>query len=757
MPDYDFHTISPVDFETLTRDLLQARDGIIIQSFKTGRDGGIDLRYATDSENHVIQCKHYRKSGLAALVREVRKEAPKIARMRPAPTRYILSTSVELSDANKRELAAILGAATTEDILGSSDLNNLLGLFPQIERAHFKLWLASAAVLERVLHNAEVTQSDFEFRRIQRRIPRFVQSRCYDLAARQFEQQRILILSGSPGVGKTTMAEFLLYEKFAQGFEPVIARNGLEEARSLYKPGSRQVFYYDDFLGATFLGEGGSAFARSEDREISDFLEMIAEDEHKYLILTTREHILAEAIAESERLEQSAISHFRYVIEVRAYLEMERAQILYNHAYFNQLPRRYLDELLRDEFYIEIIRHPKFSPRLIDWLTSPRRIKAHGDGPYQSFAKGLLNDPSAIWRFAYERQISHAARSLLLVLHSLEGRASHSSLSHAFTRLHAERSRKYRFATSPGDLRSALRVLNGSFVALENGAVLFLDPSVRDLMNSVLLDEPENTLDILNSARFMLQVNTVWTIAETSDGEHVMKLMCDRPVLWCGGVIEALDAAFDDGPDEGPAFSMEECLALVLDMAFYTEASPLKDRIMPTVRRVQQSWNVVTPRFRKAVEILKRLNQPFFRADMVPDSVRLEMRSALMTQTLHELTPSEARQLLDLEEGVAISPDDRTALRLAAGLWPIRMPIRLRECRSKLQLKELLETLTILSEALDLELRGPISAVRVELEMYVREPAKDYWTRQDMERNWERRTDDGVLASLFSSLHVEED
>src|SRR5713226_6578948 len=108
MPDYDFHTLSPVDFEELTRDLLQASEGIVFQSFRVGRDRGVDLRYAADDENRIVQCKHYRKSGYAALVRDLRAEAAKIRRMDPPPTRYLLSTSVELSDANKEELAVIL-------------------------------------------------------------------------------------------------------------------------------------------------------------------------------------------------------------------------------------------------------------------------------------------------------------------------------------------------------------------------------------------------------------------------------------------------------------------------------------------------------------------------------------------------------------------------------------------------------------------------------------------------------------------------
>jgi hypothetical protein len=46
MSNYDFRQLSPHDFEQLARDLLQARDGIVLEGFKSGRDLGIDFRHA---------------------------------------------------------------------------------------------------------------------------------------------------------------------------------------------------------------------------------------------------------------------------------------------------------------------------------------------------------------------------------------------------------------------------------------------------------------------------------------------------------------------------------------------------------------------------------------------------------------------------------------------------------------------------------------------------------------------------------------
>ena len=81
-PSYDFTILSPFEFERITRDLLQKHLGIFIESFMEGRDGGIDLRYATDNNKTVvIQAKRYKDWG--SLKSIVKKEADKLKNSRP--------------------------------------------------------------------------------------------------------------------------------------------------------------------------------------------------------------------------------------------------------------------------------------------------------------------------------------------------------------------------------------------------------------------------------------------------------------------------------------------------------------------------------------------------------------------------------------------------------------------------------------------------------------------------------------------------
>ena len=99
---YDFTTLSPEDFEDLAADLLACDWGARVETFKRGKDRGIDLRHTRvlgPPGITIVQCKRYEPYKFTELVRAVKKEKAKIGAMRP--TRYVLATSVPLSPDNK--------------------------------------------------------------------------------------------------------------------------------------------------------------------------------------------------------------------------------------------------------------------------------------------------------------------------------------------------------------------------------------------------------------------------------------------------------------------------------------------------------------------------------------------------------------------------------------------------------------------------------------------------------------------------------
>jgi restriction endonuclease len=105
---YDFPTLSPLDFEELVRDLLQAEFNLLFESFGPGRDSGVDFRFAEAKGVAIVQAKHY-SDDIHALLRAARQENEKISRLKPR--RYLLATSAALTPHSKSKLQAALPAA----------------------------------------------------------------------------------------------------------------------------------------------------------------------------------------------------------------------------------------------------------------------------------------------------------------------------------------------------------------------------------------------------------------------------------------------------------------------------------------------------------------------------------------------------------------------------------------------------------------------------------------------------------------------
>jgi hypothetical protein len=151
---HNFSSLSPADFEDLTRDLLGRELGIRFEAFPDGPDDGMDGRHAAADGNVILQAKHYYRSGFAKLKAKMKTERASIDALQPK--RYILATSAALTPANKAQLSEVIGPALEGpgDLFGPQDLVALLRKFPDVETAHPKLWQQSSAVLRSLITGA---------------------------------------------------------------------------------------------------------------------------------------------------------------------------------------------------------------------------------------------------------------------------------------------------------------------------------------------------------------------------------------------------------------------------------------------------------------------------------------------------------------------------------------------------------------------------------------------------------------------------
>ncbi len=490
MSIYDFSTLSPSDFEMLSRDLLQSELGVHLESFRSGRDGGIDLRYSRPSHSAlwIIQAKHYIRSGFAQLKATLRNsELPKLHKIKPS--RYIVVTSVSLTPGMKDELQGILTPfiASQGDIYGQEDLNNLLTKYPETEKAHFKLWLPTTAVLERLLHNGVFTQSALELEEIKRHLSLFVPTEALTRGLKLLDEQGFCMVTGIPGIGKTTTARLMVAHHVHAGWQGVYLASHVRDAFGVFNSEIRQIFFYDDFLGLTSLHE---RLQKNEDKELCQLITTCRKNPStKRLVLTTREYLYEQARRQHEVLSDRAeIETARSIVELGDYTKKIRAKILVNHLYFHGIDPDTCSQFVSTGDARKTLDHPNYNPRIVEAMCTQPGIKTLTSGEFGGRFLALLANPERIWEHAFRNQLSPTARSLLLVfaLHGSSVRLE--GLMHQF--------RLYMRAT--GDVQigieavfgASLKELEGTFLRVGRGAqyeyLAYHNPSVKDFTDAEL-------------------------------------------------------------------------------------------------------------------------------------------------------------------------------------------------------------------------------------------------------------------------------
>jgi hypothetical protein len=512
MPNYDFQSLSSYDFELLARDLVQAELGIRLESFAPGPDGGIDFRFKDKSGDIVVQCKHYKDYEAVYQVLK-REEALKVRRLRPK--RYILALSTPLTPPRKDAIFALFEpyCRVPGDIFGREDLNNLLTIHGSIEQNHVKLWLTSEPMLRRFLDRGVWGDSELTLERIRQQAYRYVPNPSLRRAQEILNKHHYCIIVGIPGIGKTTLAEILLIDYADRhGFQAVRIANDLSEVKGVKDPRRRQIFYYDDFLGTRKLDK----LEKNEDKRIVEFMQQVAANTRWRFILTTREYILNTAMVRYESLAQPPVELSPCIVDLADYTRPIRAQILYNHIFFSDLPDSYKLALLEKRRYSTILGHANYNPRIVEFMTQFRNVRHFDSSRYfDEFVISLAN-PVRIWDHAFRNDLSEAAQHILMTLGSMPTPVILSNLRAAFDSFYEHRRKKIGFSTTSRDFEHAIKELDGNFVRTDlvsNERVIdFHNPSVNDYIDSYLGESPNEIADLLQTSVFFEQFQQLWSL-----------------------------------------------------------------------------------------------------------------------------------------------------------------------------------------------------------------------------------------------------
>lgn len=500
MANYDFENIlSPLDFEYLIRDLLSAELKIELTAFAEGKDHGIDLRYSKkDDSNIIVQCK--RSKNISKLLLEAEYEKIKKLNFKY----YYFVTSCDLSVSKTDIIKSIFKEWIDSDeyIITRNKINLLLDKYENIHRRHYKLWLSSVSVFSTIINQHLYERSKALVANIQKSYRFYVRNNSLNDAIEILNQHNFLIISGIPGIGKTTLAKLLLWEYLQIGYEVIEIRKVTEGEQLLIENSeNKQVFYFDDFLGENFL-KYDVIEGRSYD--LVQFINRVMSNKNKILIMTTREYILQQAKEKYAKLNTNEFNVLKYTIDLNTYTKRIKSLILYNHLYYSNVTIDHIKNLIETKAFKKIINHTNYSPRIIEQMT----VKLSNVEPenYSSLFLESLDSPFGIWDRAFKAEISEGAKFTLYILLSIGGPILVSDIEVALDYFHEKSTSKYGINYKPIDYRDYLKELEDSFIKtnLTEGKTHFIDfqnPSIKDFLIK-LIKPDKHLLEMLVSSAF---------------------------------------------------------------------------------------------------------------------------------------------------------------------------------------------------------------------------------------------------------------
>lgn len=512
MANYDFSTLNSTDLEELACDLLNADlpsdSKISYKTFKDGKDQGIDFLYSTNTCDvaHVGQVKHYYRTGYPGMFSHLKAtEVEKVKKLKPK--KYIFVTSVDLSTANTRELKEMFTPfiKSLNDIYGKKDINRLIDKHEKILENHYKLWLSDTSILRLILNSQLQFRSNDMEEELKKKLRLYVETPIFKQAQESLNNNKFIIISGNPGVGKTTLAEMLAYEYIAKEYRLSYVYDVDEAEREIIRDNSKQIIYFDDFLGSNIVEINN---AKGSELRLMALLRRIPKMENKLMIFTTRTYLLNSAILESEKLKQFGIKAKTSLFELIEYDKDLRKQLVINHIEDTELSPELKEVLCADEIINFIIESEHFTPRSVEFITSHESLSKIPSGELKKFVFANFNKPDLIWEHAYTRQITEDDRLLLNTLISFGNSANLKQLEKAFLKryeyevLHNNRTKDmYTF-------KNALARLEQGFISIINMTVKLSNHSLEDFLVAYIKKDLDEVNRIVMSITYTSQLTT---------------------------------------------------------------------------------------------------------------------------------------------------------------------------------------------------------------------------------------------------------
>lgn len=530
---FNYHNLNDVEFEALCKDVMERMLSTKLRLFAKGRDGGIDLTDNVSTHNIVVQVKHYIRSTFSNLRTTLRTEIINVEKWKPK--KYYLCCGMELTDANVSEVYSMFSEymESDENIISLTEIDEFLQKKENedIVRKHYKLWLYASNILSQLYNQNIFVDCEALLGDIEEESKYFVQTEIYNTCIECLDKDRILMLTGHPGVGKTLTSKMLVLYYASQGYAVRYTTNGiLSDIKRVLSQDkdAKEIVLLDDCLGQHYF-----SMKENQESELVALAKYIRMHENKKLLLNSRITILNEARERYESFDmffkEKKID--KLTINMDNITSLEKAKIFYNHLVSKKVPKVYYENIRGNRNYLKIVMHNNYTPRIIEHVTLGSNYFKITPDKFADYIFEALNNPQDIWKNEYYQRIREEDRIFLTTLYSLtDTTIGYNILKKCFEfRLLQMNNIDYTL----NNFEMVLVRLNQSIIKIiDNKGEMYIgviNPSVNDFLKNIFSTNDLEVEKIRSSILYYLQMERCYSKDELP--QIIEKKMIDGTIL----------------------------------------------------------------------------------------------------------------------------------------------------------------------------------------------------------------------------------
>jgi hypothetical protein len=275
--------------------------------------------------------------------------------------------------------------------------------------------------------------------------------------------------------------------------------------------------------------------------------------------------------------------------------------------------------------------------------------------------------PNEIWTHAFTKQISQAARDVLLGFYTLGEWVSIADLEPVFRSLHQHRATRYHQPIAPGDFRNALQEVDGAFLSYSSGYGSYLNPSIREFIAGIISGDRDTAEDLLNSAVRVKQVVNLWELSKAQPQSQISAVISENPA----GVAKLISRLL-----RGPSIRWkktrhgnlrgypidigdESRIGFLADVAEDQQSGELLDLMRQASSELVAGWNHTVPDFTGVLRLLAELGKNAW----VMGNGGRDIYRRLIQELLEHLTFATASDWIELVKLPKVALDWSAALQ----------------------------------------------------------------------------------------------